>query len=268
VRKSGSQKTDDRQDLEIRNYYIDSETHLLVLRGSRFEEVNERDDSAIEVYDPEDGNGAIDVIRVIVESNPAMDCRNIKYKQKRIATLIQYPEFKIRWRRVVIKIGCVRISIKVPQLMYRNNKRVLYAGLAYSADVGDIVIDVLEYCLVKSAFAASIAGLATANIGVAGAAFKVPICKVDHIKDALYILQASDIKTVAATEKTEDSIFDIDFNQPIAIIMGSEHRGVNPSVLKMVDYKAKLPLLGEIESLNVSVACGAFLYETVRQRMH
>jgi len=102
----------------------------------------------------------------------------------------------------------------------------------------------------------------------AGAAFKVPICKVDHIKDALYILQASDIKTVAATEKTEDSIFDIDFNQPIAIIMGSEHRGVNPSVLKMVDYKAKLPLLGEIESLNVSVACGAFLYETVRQRMH
>ena len=102
----------------------------------------------------------------------------------------------------------------------------------------------------------------------AGAAFKIPICKVDHIKDALFILQASDIKTVAATEKTEDSIFDIDFNQPIAIIMGSEHRGVNPSILKMVDYKAKLPLLGEIESLNISVACGAFLYETVRQRMN
>lgn len=101
----------------------------------------------------------------------------------------------------------------------------------------------------------------------AGAAFKIPICKVDHIKDALFLLQASDIKTVAATEKTEDSIFDINFNQPIAIVMGSEHRGVNPSVLKMVDYKAKLPLLGEIASLNVSVACGAFLYETVRQRM-
>lgn len=102
----------------------------------------------------------------------------------------------------------------------------------------------------------------------AGAAFKVPICKVDHIKDAIYILQASEIKTVAATEKTENSIFDVNFNQPIAIIMGSEHRGVNPSILKMVDYKAKLPLLGEIESLNVSVACGAFLYETVRQRIN
>lgn len=101
----------------------------------------------------------------------------------------------------------------------------------------------------------------------AGAAFKIPICKVDHIKDALYLLQASDIKTVAATEKTEDSLYDINLNQPIAIVMGSEHRGVNPSILKMVDYKAKLPLLGEIASLNVSVACGAFLYETVRQRL-
>ena len=100
----------------------------------------------------------------------------------------------------------------------------------------------------------------------AGAAFKIPICKVDHIKDALFLLQASEIKTVAATEKTENSLYAIDFNQPIAIVMGSEHRGVNPSILKMVDYKAKLPLLGEIESLNVSVACGAFLYETIRQR--
>jgi 23S rRNA (guanosine2251-2'-O)-methyltransferase len=101
----------------------------------------------------------------------------------------------------------------------------------------------------------------------AGAAFKIPICKVDHIKDAIYMLNAVDIKTVAATEKTEDSIYDVNFNQPIAIIMGSEHRGVNPSILKMADYKAKLPLLGEIESLNVSVACGIFLYETVRQRL-
>ncbi|CAL2075143.1 23S rRNA (guanosine2251-2'-O)-methyltransferase [Tenacibaculum sp. 190524A05c] len=101
----------------------------------------------------------------------------------------------------------------------------------------------------------------------AGAAFKLPICKVDHIKDAIFQLQAADIKLVAATEKTEDSLYDIDLNQPVAIIMGSEHKGVSNSILKMVDYKGKLPLLGEIESLNVSVACGAFLYETIRQRM-
>lgn len=101
----------------------------------------------------------------------------------------------------------------------------------------------------------------------AGAAFKIPICKVDHIKDAIFQLKAADIKLIAATEKTESSVYEVNFNQPVAIIMGSEQKGVSNSVLKMADYKAKLPLLGEIESLNVSVACGAFLYECVRQRL-
>ena len=100
----------------------------------------------------------------------------------------------------------------------------------------------------------------------AGAVFNVPICKVEHIKDAILYLQGSGVKTVAATEKTENNIYDILLNEPVAIIMGSEDRGVNPSVLKIVDEKAKLPMFGTISSLNVSVACGAFLYEAVRQR--
>lgn len=101
----------------------------------------------------------------------------------------------------------------------------------------------------------------------AGAVFKVPICKVDHIKDAVFHMQASGIKVIAATEKTNNTLYDVSFNEPCAIIMGSEGRGINPSTLKVVDAKAKLPLLGDIESLNVSVACGAFLYEAVRQRI-
>ncbi len=100
----------------------------------------------------------------------------------------------------------------------------------------------------------------------AGAAFKVPIAKVNHIKDAVFHLQASGIKVIAATEKTDNTIYDINFKEPVAIIMGAEDRGISPSILKASDYKAKLPLLGEIESLNVSVACAVFLYETVRQR--
>ncbi len=100
----------------------------------------------------------------------------------------------------------------------------------------------------------------------AGAVFKVPICKVDHIKDAMFYLQASGINVIAATEKTDNTLYDVSFKEPCAIIMGSEGKGVSPSILKLVNEKAKLPLLGEIESLNVSVACGAFLYEVVRQR--
>lgn len=100
----------------------------------------------------------------------------------------------------------------------------------------------------------------------AGAVYKVPICKVDHIKDAVFYMQASGIKVIAATEKTDNTLYDVSFTEPCAIIMGSEGRGINPSILKVVDEKAKLPLMGEIESLNVSVACGAFLYEVLRQR--
>jgi 23S rRNA (guanosine2251-2'-O)-methyltransferase len=100
----------------------------------------------------------------------------------------------------------------------------------------------------------------------AGAIFKIPICKVDHIKDAIFYLQGSGITTLAATEKTESSIYSLDLNKPLAIIMGSEGKGVSKSVLQLVNEKAALPLLGEINSLNVSVACGALLYEVVRQR--
>ena len=94
----------------------------------------------------------------------------------------------------------------------------------------------------------------------AGAVFNIPMCKVDHIKDAIYYFNTSDIITVAATEKTENSIYDINFKKGCAIIMGSEGKGVSPSVLKIVDTKAKLPMYGKIASLNVSVACGVFLY--------
>jgi len=100
-----------------------------------------------------------------------------------------------------------------------------------------------------------------------GALFKVPICKVDHIKDAIFYLQGSGIKVIAATEKTDKSVYQIDLNTSLAIVLGSEGKGVSKSVLNLVDEKAALPLYGEINSLNVSVACGAFLYEVIRQRI-
>jgi len=100
----------------------------------------------------------------------------------------------------------------------------------------------------------------------AGAAFNVPIAKVDHLKDAIFYLQSSGIVVTGATEKADDEIYGVDFNQPTAIIMGSEEKGISPSTLSIIDHQAKLPLMGKIGSLNVSVACGVFLYEVVRQR--
>jgi len=101
----------------------------------------------------------------------------------------------------------------------------------------------------------------------AGGIFKVPICKVDHIKDAIYYLQSSDITVLAATEKTETLLYDKDLTKGIAFIMGSEGRGINPSVLKIVDDTIKIPISEKMDSLNVSVASAILLYEATRQRM-
>lgn len=101
----------------------------------------------------------------------------------------------------------------------------------------------------------------------AGAAFRVPIAKVDHLKDALFYLQSHQIKLIAATEKATHDVFNLDISGPCAIIMGAEDHGISPSILKAADHQAKLPLAGAIGSLNVSVACGVFLYEVVRQRL-
>ena len=101
----------------------------------------------------------------------------------------------------------------------------------------------------------------------AGAIFNIPICKVNHIKDAIYHLQSLDISIVSATEKSDKNIYDVDLKGPVAIIMGSEQKGISKSVLNLSDESVKLPVYGKIESLNVSVACGIFLYEVIRQRI-
>ena len=101
----------------------------------------------------------------------------------------------------------------------------------------------------------------------AGAIFNIPICKVNHIKDAIYHLKSIDISIVAASEKANKNVYDVDFTKPVAVIMGSEHRGINKSIINLSDEVVKLPMYGKIQSLNVSVACGVFLYEVVRQRI-
>jgi len=100
----------------------------------------------------------------------------------------------------------------------------------------------------------------------AGALHTIPVCKVDNLTDTAMFLQASGIRIVSCTEKTDNSIYDVDYNTPTAIVMGSEEFGISNQILKISDDKAKIPLAGEISSLNVSVAAGIILYEAVKQR--
>ena len=99
----------------------------------------------------------------------------------------------------------------------------------------------------------------------AGGIFSVPIAKVNHLKDAIYLLQASGISIVAVSEKATDSAFEYKFKGSNAIIMGSEDKGIQPGIMKVITDKVKLPMGDKMASLNVSVACGIILFEILRQ---
>lgn len=101
----------------------------------------------------------------------------------------------------------------------------------------------------------------------AGALMRLNISKVSNLKEAIYYLKDAGFNIVAATEKSDTLIYDVDFRGATAIIMGSEGKGISPAVLSLGDVKCKIPMLGQIGSLNVSVATSIILFEAVRQRM-
>lgn len=99
-----------------------------------------------------------------------------------------------------------------------------------------------------------------------GAIFKVPICKVKNMNHTLKFLEESGITIVAANEKSEKALYEVDFTIPVAIILGSEEYGINPASLRYADEIIRIPLYGDIESLNVSASAAVIIYEAVRQR--
>lgn len=101
----------------------------------------------------------------------------------------------------------------------------------------------------------------------AGALEKIHICRVNSLMKAVDTMHLNGI-TVVATEMTaEKMVFEADWKVPCCLVMGSEDKGVFPPLLKICDSMIKIPMLGEFESLNVSVATGIVLYEAVKQRM-
>jgi len=97
-----------------------------------------------------------------------------------------------------------------------------------------------------------------------GAIFNLPIYKLDHIKDAMFLLKDREIEIIGADEKSNSSIFDFKFSKKTAIVMGSEGKGISKSILNLCDKTLKIPMKGKIGSLNVSVACGIILAELSR----
>eukprot|EP01133_Synstelium_polycarpum_P017313 gene17313-20653_t len=101
----------------------------------------------------------------------------------------------------------------------------------------------------------------------AGALFTIPVCRHANLHKTALFLQECGLQIVACTEKTNDLIYVPDYTVPTAIVMGAEDEGISNDIMRMANYLAKIPMSGEISSLNVSVAAGVILYEAIRQRM-
>ncbi len=99
-----------------------------------------------------------------------------------------------------------------------------------------------------------------------GALLRVPICREPNLKTVLNLARQSGMQVCAATEKGATDYIEVDFRHPTLLIMGAEDTGVSPELLKLADVRAKLPIMGEVQSLNVSVAAAVFMYEVLRQR--
>ena len=99
-----------------------------------------------------------------------------------------------------------------------------------------------------------------------GALLRVPICRESNLKTVLNLAKQCGMQVVAATEKGATDYLEVDFKQPTLLLMGAEETGISPDLLKLADTRAKLPIMGQIQSLNVSVAAAVFMYEVLRQR--
>ncbi len=101
----------------------------------------------------------------------------------------------------------------------------------------------------------------------AGALNSLKVCRVDNLKNSIEYLKESGLQIIACHEKTSSYHFNADFTKPTAIIMGSEENGISNEYLKRSDMQVKIPMVGNIDSLNVSVATGIILFEAVKQRL-
>ena len=101
----------------------------------------------------------------------------------------------------------------------------------------------------------------------AGALTRIPVARVGSIRNTLKSLQAEGFQIVAATEHSRKLMYDADLTKPTVIVMGSEENGISKEVLKLCDEQLAIPMIGAIESLNVSAAAAIMIFEVVRQRI-
>ncbi|GEO08080.1 23S rRNA (guanosine(2251)-2'-O)-methyltransferase RlmB [Segetibacter aerophilus] len=204
---------------------------------------------------------------------------------KRLATDKQIPINKVPVEKlngfnVSNHEGCIAVISKV---QYQDLQEVI----SYIVDKGEVplflmldgITDVRNIgALARTALCCGVHAIIIPEKGVgalnedaiatsAGALEKVAICRVNSLMKAVDELHMNGIKVFASEMTAEENLFDVQLQEPAAIVMGSEDKGIYPALMKVCDEQFKIPMKGNFESLNVSVAAGMILYEAMKQRM-
>ena len=99
-----------------------------------------------------------------------------------------------------------------------------------------------------------------------GALLRLPVCREQNLKTVVNLARQLGFQIVAATEKGSVHYREVDFTKPTLLILGNEEKGISSELLKLCDIRSCLPIVGDVASLNVSVAAGVFMYEALEQR--
>lgn len=141
----------------------------------------------------------------------------------------------------------------------------------------DGITDVRNFgAIIRSAVGLDASGIVIGQTGAAplnniaiqasaGGAFHIPIIRVSHLKDAMYLLKSHGVTLLGCTEKAYKDINETNLNQSIGIVMGNESKGISKGVLNLCDEHIKIPINDTLDSYNVSVATAIVLYEYHRQ---
>ena len=101
----------------------------------------------------------------------------------------------------------------------------------------------------------------------AGALLKIPVCREKNLTHAIQFLKISGLKIIAASDKATENFTDISYTNAVALVRGAEDVGIAIENKRLCDTEVKIPIIGTISSLNVSVATGIIVYEALKQRL-
>jgi len=207
----------------------------------------------------------IDTIRKLAETN--------------LVPINKVPAEKLNSFNVSNHEGCVAVISKI---QYQNLQDVISFVVEKGETPLFLVLDGITDirnigAIARSAFSFGVNALIIPDKGVgalnedailtsAGALEQLAVCRVNSLMKAVDELHLNGIKVFASEMTASTKIFDVDFREPCAVVLGGEEHGVYPALMKICDEQFRIPMTGDFESLNVSVANGIILYEVMKQR--